>query len=131
MGTFILKRKSFTVYDDTDRLKRMKDSDILAEQQKRKVGYEDTAIRTGTGAVIGAVGLTLLRRGKGGFTNNLKTGAKIGGAIGAVSGLRRRAAQNQDVNTYNSRLEYAQRQAARRERADWTANMTQRQGYSY
>ena len=30
----ILRSKSFTKYDDTDNLKRMKDSDILAEQEK-------------------------------------------------------------------------------------------------
>ena len=41
MGKFILKRKMFvsatTRYDDTDNLKRMKDSDILAEQEKSKI----------------------------------------------------------------------------------------------
>lgn len=31
----IIKRKLFTKYDDTDNLKRMKDSDILAENQNR------------------------------------------------------------------------------------------------
>ena len=34
MARYILKRKSFTKWDDTDNLKRMKDSDILAEEKK-------------------------------------------------------------------------------------------------
>lgn len=43
----IIKRKLFTKYDDTDNLKRMKDSDILAEKPKQAPGY---------GSVAGAFG---------------------------------------------------------------------------
>ena len=37
MARYIMKRKSFTKWDETDNLKRMKDSDILAEQKKKQV----------------------------------------------------------------------------------------------
>ena len=39
----IIKRKLFTKYDDTDNLKRMKDSDILAEKPKQAPGYGSVA----------------------------------------------------------------------------------------
>ena len=32
MAVYKLKRKNYTVWDDTDNLKRMKDADILAEK---------------------------------------------------------------------------------------------------
>ena len=43
----------------------------------------------------------------------------------------RRSKEQADNEFYNRRLEYAQRQAKRREKADWKSNMTQRDGYSY
>ena len=57
----IIKRKLFTKYDDTDNLKRMKDSDILAEKPKQAPGYGSVA-----GAALG--------------------GAALGGTVGAVAG---------------------------------------------
>jgi uncharacterized membrane protein YebE (DUF533 family) len=38
---------------------------------------------------------------------------------------------NQDVEFYNRRLREAQKQARRREAADWKNNMTNREGYTY
>ncbi len=145
MGTYILKRKVFTQYDDTDNLKRMKDSDILAEKT-RKPMTNASSIATGAlaGAGIGAVGLGLGKAvlGKGGVGNGVQRfGGRLlrGGRAGLIGGaligtgvmLHKRGKEKRANEFYNRRLEYAQRQAMRREKADWKANMTQRDGYSY
>ena len=49
----IIKRKLFTKYDDTDNLKRMKDSDILAEKPKQAPGYGSVAGAALGGAALG------------------------------------------------------------------------------
>ena len=141
--TFKLKR--FTKYDETDNLKRMKDSDILAEKKKTAPGY-GSVISNGLGSAIagGAAGLgagaiTGLATGKGARLATAgtkaarygKVGALIGGGLLAANALRKRNKEAADNQFYNNRLEYAQRQAQRRERKDWKANMTQRDGYSY
>lgn len=162
MGTYRLRRKTFTQYDDTDTLKRMKDSDILAEKLKKPT-TTGTSVATGAlagalaGGAIGGVGKAVLSNkrlvpvgpsGKGlkasfarfranasnfgakavrGGRNGLIAGAIIGG--GAM--LYKRGKEKKENQFYNRRLEYAQRQAMRREKADWKANMTQRDGYSY
>lgn len=133
MGKFILKRKFFTKYDETDNLKRMKDSDILAEEKKKTPGYggvlRDAILGAGAGAAAGgAIGLA--KKGatfKGGAT----TGAILGGLIMGTSGLKKRNREKENQEFYNDRLEYAQRHAKRREKIDWKSNMTQRDGYSY
>lgn len=147
MGTFILKRKIYTVYDDTDQLKKMKDADILAEKEK-SVNYLPVATKAATGAAVGAAGLGLatgahglLRNGgKWGFSLNragqgLAKGLKIGGIAGAaVAGglaLHKKNQEQEEATQYNNRLRYAQRQAKRREKTDWKTNMTTRDGYSY
>ena len=53
--TFRLKRKSFSKYDETDNLKRMKDSDILAEKKKEAPGYGNVVSSGFGGAVAGGV----------------------------------------------------------------------------
>ena len=148
----ILRTKSFTKYDDTDNLKRMKDSDILAEQKKEVPSYASTVLpKAAAGAAIGAASLgaaNAIRRGfkgysplRGGQTGwaaagkGLKNGA-IGGAIlGAaalgISAANKRQKEREANQFYNDRLEYAQKQAKRREKVDWKQNMTQREGYSY
>ena len=144
MARYILKRKSFTKWDDTDNLKRMKDSDILAEQKKKQPGYGGVASNSLGGAVAGGIA-----GAAAGIASGLgKKGARIAtaganasklGKIGAVGGallmggkaLKERNDQAQDNNFYNKRLAYAQRQAVRREKKDWKSNMTQRDGYSY
>lgn len=128
-----LKRKIFTKYDDTDALKRMNDADILAEKKKKPSMTTgriaaNTAVGAGVGAGIGAMvgGLS-----KGGFKKGGKYGALIGAGTSLVGSLMKRNKQNKDNQFYNNRLDYAQRQARRREKKDWKQNMTQREGYSY
>lgn len=138
MGTYRLRRKTFTQYDDTDNLKRMKDSDILAEKLKKPT-TDGTAVATGALAGAGLVGAGGLVRGfvkgKGARFATAgrmgRRGALIGAAIGGGAMLYKRGKEKKENQFYNRRLEYAQRQAVRREKADWKANMTQRDGYSY
>ena len=144
MATYILKRKSFTKWDETDNLKRMKDADILAEQKKKQPGYGEVVQNSLGGAAIGGAGLATM----GAISGLGRKGARIAtagakaskyGKLGAVAGaailgskaLNNRNDQAQENNFYNRRLEYAQRQARRREKKDWKSNMTQRDGYSY
>lgn len=144
-----IKRFAQFNYDETDALKRMKDSEILSEQQKQKPGYGGVARAVGSAAIAGgAAGLALgagshifknRKAGVDAMANGL--GKKMGkwgkwGAIGAAAvaganALSKRSEEVENVNKYNNRLNYAQRKAASRERADWKANMTQRDGYSY
>jgi len=143
MGTIYLKRKLYTQWDETDNLKRMKDSDILAEQKKKGPGYGSVLSSTAGGALAGAtVGAAALgikhgikNKSMAGFANGLKKGGKygalVGGTIMAAGALRRKGKADRENKFYNNRLEYAQRQALRREHADWHSNMTQREGYSY
>ena len=136
----IIRRKLFTKYDDTDNLKRMKDSDILAEKPKEAPGYGSVATGALGGAALGATvgsvagafsknkagkGL-LTRMGKGG-----RTGAILGGLVAGGMALHNRNKQAKENEWYNNRLSFAQRQARRREKKDWKTNMTQRDGYSY
>jgi hypothetical protein len=144
MAKYILKRKSFTKWDETDNLKRMKDSDILAEQKKKQPGYGSVMSGSLGGAAVGGIA----GAAAGGLSGLGKKGARIAtagarasklGKLGAVGGallvggkaLKDRNDQAQDNNFYNKRLAYAQRQAVRREKKDWKSNMTQRDGYSY
>ena len=145
MARYILKRKSFTKWDDTDNLKRMKDSDILAEEKKKQPGYGSVMSGSVGGAAVGGItgaiagGLSGLGLGKkGAIISTAGSSASKLGKLGAVGGallmggkaLKDRNDQAQNNNFYNKRLAYAQRQAIRREKKDWKSNMTQRDGYS-
>jgi hypothetical protein len=138
MARYILKRKLYTIWDETDNLKRMKDSDILAEN-KRSMGYGRIAGAAVGGAALGAAtvgGIGAIRGiGNGGAWKGLKGGAAGGALVGAAAGAglsylrnRRKVKENK---FYNKRLQFAKGQALRRERKDWITNMTQRDGYSY
>lgn len=146
MGTIYLKRKLYTQWDETDNLKRMKDSDILAEKKKKGPGYGSVISSSVGGALAGAtVGATYLgikgglssKKGQvmNGIGQGLKKGGKygalVGGSLMALGALNRKNKADKENKFYNNRLEYAQRQAQRREHADWHSNMTQREGYSY
>ena len=138
MTVYRLSRKIFTQWDDTDNLKRMKDADILAAQKRPTANYGAMAngAITGTlgGAAIGSVLGGFSRTGGGigkGMSIGGKRGAILGASIGAgINYLKGRQAAKEN-NFYNSRLDYAKRQASRRERKDWVNNMTNRDGYSY
>lgn len=143
MATYILRRKNFSRWDETDNLKRMKDSDILAEK-KRKTSFLAPTLRSATtgAAILGATGSVLgAVAGKGtgnwasrrlnGFAGGAKTGAILGAVGGGLYAQAQRKKEAEDNAFYNKRLAYAQKQAKRREKADWKTNMTQRDGYSY
>lgn len=133
-----IRRKNFSKYDETDALKRMKDSDILAEKPKQASSKPviGTALSAGLGgAAIGTMagafgkkanGSLLSRMGSGG-----KKGALLGAGIGLAVGLAKKSKKDDSNDFYNRRLQYAQRQAKRREKKDWKDNMTNRDGYSY
>jgi hypothetical protein len=72
-----------TRYDRSDRLKQMKDADVLAEKKRSNMGtYVKTAKTTGVGAVlgsgIGAVAGAMMGRKKGNILGGIKAGAKTG-----------------------------------------------------
>ena len=128
------RQKTYTKWDETDTLKAMKDSDILAEKKRSNGSINmgiarDAAIGAGVGMTAGAI--------RGAFKKGMtmKSGAKggallVGAGTAAISALRNRDKKKEN-DFYNSRLEYAQRQALRRERKDWKNNMTNREGYTY
>lgn len=136
----MFRQRTYTQWDDTDAIKRMKDSDILAERRKSGT-LGDTVSKMGMGAGIGMGigsvigGLSGMKKGGKGFMAGATSGAKVGaiiggGSLGAVAAVQNSGKQ-QEIDFYNRRLGYAKRQAARRERMDWNQNMTQREGYTY
>lgn len=136
----IIRRKLFTKYDDTDNLKRMKDSDILAEKPKQAPGYGGIITGALGGAALGGtLGATagMFKKSKPGTTfwgrvgKSGKTGLILGGLAAGGLALHNRNKQAKENEWYNNRLEYAQRHARRREKQDWKTNMTQRDSYSY
>lgn len=127
------RQKQYTQWDDTDQIKQMKDADILAEKKKKNPSRLGGALKGGgVGSLIGATAGGLMGLKKGNVVGGLKKGAIAGGTIGAVGGGALIGNQERKENNfYNDRLEYAQRQALRREKKDWKQNMTQRDGYTY
>jgi hypothetical protein len=149
MGKYILKRKlytvprngSYTLYDYTDEFKKMNDSDILAQRKmqppkQKSVGWEafkSGLLGAGITAGVSAAGQQLLHGNIKGWRTSIPA---IGvGAVAALSSgikaLRENRKNREFANEYNYRLKYAQAQARKREKADWKANMTLRDGYSY
>ena len=133
MNKYIFKRKTYSRYDETDNLKRMKDSDILAEEEVKSPGYRGV-IRDATLGVIGGAALGgaigAIRKG-GTLKRGATTGAILGGLAMGAAGMKKKNKDEEDREFYNRRLRYAQRHARRRERVDWVSNMTKRDGYSY
>lgn len=143
MAVYRLKRKSFTRWDETDNLKGMKDSDILAAKDKKLRDYGAIgrtavvggAAGLGAGALLGTVagagkGSWLKKRGKG-LVKGSKHGLILGAAGGAAYALLKGRKTAEDNAFYNKRLKFAKQHALRRERKDWNTNMTMRDGYSY
>lgn len=136
------RTKLYTKYDEVDHLKRMKDSDILAEKERSSSGlYLRNLDHTTRGAGIGAVAgglfgaLAGMRKGGSGFIGGLKKGVTGGALLGGAIGYHKAAKENEEEREanrfYNDRLRYMQLQARRRERADFKQNATQRESYSY
>jgi hypothetical protein len=146
------RQKVYTRYDMTDRLKQMRDSDILAEKEKEKMSEREATGGVSVGkAALGGAAIAGVASG----LNNYMKGAKLGfGKRAAVKGAllgtglsmgynalrgmttskeKRQEVQryNEDVDFYNKRLREAQKQAKRREAVDWKNNMTNREGYTY
>lgn len=141
---FTFKRKLYTRYDATDNLKRMKDSDILAEKPKDVNNFTGVARNAITGATAAGVGGLALGAARGLTVKGSrlasagrlagkygKIGAIGGALVGAGLTVSKNRKQAEDNQFYNERLAYAKRQALRREKKDWKTNMTQRDGYSY
>lgn len=133
----IIKRKLYSKYDETDEIKKMKDSDILDAKEKKIDKTERarrTLLNTGKKAMIGTMaglGLGLLKKDKSNLGKYVKWGAGIGAATGLTQSSIENKKEAEDNEFYNDRLRYAQKHARRRERSDWRNNMTQREGYSY
>ena len=127
------RQKEYTRWDETDRLKQMRDSDILAEEKKKNPSRLSGALKGGgIGAIAGGVLGALSNRKSGNMLGGMIKGAKVGGTLGAVGGAMFIGNKERSENNfYNDRLEYAQRNALRREKKDWKQNMTQREGYTY
>jgi hypothetical protein len=77
-----VSEKSFTKYDQTDQLKGMTDSDILAEQKRptSSLNLGKSAMGAGIGAAAGGIAGKALGFGGG-------TGALAGAAIGGMAGM--------------------------------------------
>lgn len=135
-------------YSESDNLKKMKDSDILQEDEIREPGFgKVTRGAVNAGLVGGAVGGVLSLGNLARRWDNLDEAARsshfkragkwaaLGAAgtalYGAYKGSQERQKDVDRARKYNNRLRYAQRRAAKREREDFKANMNQRDGYSY
>lgn len=145
------RQKIYTRYDMTDRLKQMRDSDILAEKEKEKISSREATGGVSVGGALagGAIaggllsaGKNYMKGGKGWFKGRgAMKGALVAGGLaagynalkGMTSGDKAKEAEqyNKDVDFYNKRLREAQKQARRREATDWKNNMTNREGYTY
>lgn len=148
------KTKTFTYYDDVDNLKRMKDSDILAEKKRNSSIVNGDVVRNTvvgaagvgaagalTGGILGSFTPRPATAAKGfrglpnaigrGMSKGVKRGALIGAGIAAAATMARNRKQANENAKYNKNLKYAQGQAKRRFDKDWKTNMTQRDGYSF
>ena len=151
----VLRQKSFTRWDETDKLKREKDSDILAEEEKKKPGM-GKVVSSAIGAGVGGAALgggvhagsyvtkKLAKKGSkveraakkvlktGNFKKKVLVGAGLTAGTATLGALKKRHKEVEDVDHYNKRLKYAKKQALRREGKDWRTNMTGgREEYTY
>ena len=128
--------KGVTSYDRTDRLKQMKDSDILAEKKRSNTGTYVKSAKTGVvGSALGAGAGAILGATKFGRALGVKKmaalGATAGGALGVGGGLAATHNERSQNRFVNRRLKEAKRQALRREGKDWKNNAVNREGYTY
>ena len=88
-----VSEKSFTKYDQTDQLKGMTDSDILAEQKRQTSSMSLGKSMAGAGAGAIAGGLIGKKLGAGG------TGAAIGAAVGGLAGMDGQTREKTGIGT--------------------------------
>ena len=137
----ILRFKTFSKYDETDRIKRMKDSDILDEEYKKDPGVslKEVSRDLATGAIIGGVlgkanQISGGRLGSSISTDRRKSarnGVIIAGAYDVLKDIYRKHKHGDEVDFYNKRLRQAKKNARRREKSDWLNNTLNREGYTY
>lgn len=124
-----------TRWDRTDRLKQMKDSDVLAEKKRSNTrSYLGAAKAGGVGALVGAgigAATSIATRGKFKMGNAAKTGALVGGLALGGGKLAATHGEREENRFVNRRLGEAKRQAIRRESKDWKNNTVNREGYTY
>lgn len=135
-----IRFKTFSKYDETDRLKRMKDSDILAEEYKKTPGVSLKEVTRDlvSGAVLGgAVGkINEMTGNKLGLSDTdwrstAKHGAIAAGVYDVLKDTYRKHKDGDEVDYYNKRLRKAKKNAKRREKSDWINNTLNREGYTY
>ena len=108
-----VRYSGITVFSTED--VREKGIEAVMDEAFKIAGYKTKGIK---GAIAGA-----------------KTGLAIGGVtaggVGTAVGLAKTHKDRENNRFINKRLDYAQKQARRREQRDWYANNTGRVGYSY
>ena len=136
----IIRYKTFSKYDETDRIKKMKDSDILAEEYREtpKVGLKEATRDLATGAIVGSLigKVNELSGNRLGLSSTDwreagKKGAILGGLYSIAKDLYRKHKYGEEVEFYNKRLRQAKKNARRREKSDWLNNTLNREGYTY
>ena len=136
----IIRFKTFSKYDETDRIKKMKDSDILAEEYREtpKVGLKEAFRDVATGAIAGGLlgkvnELTGNRLGLSStdWRDLGRKGALLGGVYTVGKDLYRKYKYGEEVDFYNKRLRQAKKNARRREKSDWLNNTLNRESYTY
>lgn len=122
-----------TKYDETDKFKRMKDSDILAEKKRSNAGsYLNAAKTAGIGSAVGAgLGAMFHKKLGMGAKGGALLGAGIGGAVSGMGSLISGHKKREDNRFVNRRLSEMKRNAKRRESKDWKDQSVNREGYTY
>ena len=124
-----------TKYDRTDRIKQMKDSDVLAEKKRSNTrSYINAAKAGGVGALIGSglgAAASIATKGRVKMGNAAKAGAIAGGLVVGGGKLAATHGEREQNRFVNRRLNEAKRQAIRREAKDWKNNAVNREGYTY
>lgn len=132
----VLRRKSYSQYDETDALKRMRDSDILALEKKKDPSNANVYKAGAKGAVLGAAvgyGAKMLRpmSKMARLAPGPLAATTVGAGLAAIAASKKNKNEKESNEFFNKRLDYAQKHAKRREKADWKQNMTSREGYTY
>lgn len=124
-----------TKYDRSDRIKQLRDSDILAEKKRSNLGtYVKSGKRAAVGGALGSAigaGVGFAKGGLRGVVRGAKIGAGTGAVLGGAAGLASTHNEREQNRFVNRRLAEAKYQARRREARDWKNNTVNRDGYTY